>query len=71
MTIRRFSQSFRIVLLLLICCTLSAQSDSAMLFNQAFSYFNMGYAASMAVALFALVMGASLILIKVRRTTTW
>mgnify|MGYP003694673497 FL=1 len=42
-----------------------------LLFNQAFSYFNMGYAASMAVALFALVMGASLILIKVRRTTTW
>jgi ABC-type sugar transport system permease subunit len=31
----------------------------------------MGYAASMAVALFALVLGASLILIKVRRTTTW
>ena len=31
----------------------------------------MGYAASMAVALFAVVMGASLILIKVRRTTTW
>ena len=43
----------------------------ALLFNQAFSYFNMGYASSMAVALFAVVMGASLILIKVRRTTKW
>ena len=32
-----------------------------LLFNQAFSYFNMGYASSMAVALFAVVMGVSLI----------
>ena len=31
----------------------------------------MGYASSMAVALFAVVMGASLILIKVRRTAAW
>jgi len=43
----------------------------SLLFNQAFSYFNMGYASSMAVALFALVLGASLLLIKVRRSTTW
>ena len=46
----------------------ASETINILLFNQAFSYFNMGYAASMAVALFALVMGASLILIKVRRT---
>ncbi len=49
----------------------ATETINILLFNQAFSYFNMGYAASMAVALFALVMGASLILIKVRRTTAW
>ena len=49
----------------------ATETINILLFNQAFSYFNMGYAASMAVALFALVMGASLILIKVRRTATW
>jgi multiple sugar transport system permease protein len=49
----------------------ASETINILLFNQAFSYFNMGYAASMAVALFALVMGASLILIKVRRSTTW
>jgi multiple sugar transport system permease protein len=49
----------------------ASETHQFLLFNQAFSYFNMGYAASMAVALFALVMGASLILIKVRRTATW
>ncbi len=49
----------------------SSETINILLFNQAFSYFNMGYSASMAVALFALVMGASLILIKVRRSTTW
>jgi len=38
------------------------------LFNQAFAYFNMGYASAIAVALFAIVMGAALILMKVRRT---
>jgi multiple sugar transport system permease protein len=49
----------------------STETINVLLFNQAFSYFNMGYASSMAVALFAIVMGASLLLIKVRRTTTW
>jgi len=49
----------------------ASETINILLFNQAFSYFNMGYSASMAVALFALVMGASLILIKVRRSTTW
>jgi multiple sugar transport system permease protein len=49
----------------------ASETINILLFNQAFSYFNMGYASSMAVALFAVVMGASLILIKVRRTTTW
>ena len=49
----------------------SSETINLLLFNQAFSYFNMGYAASMAVALFALVMGASLILIKVRRSAAW
>jgi multiple sugar transport system permease protein len=49
----------------------STETINILLFNQAFSYFNMGYAASVAVALFAVVMGASLILIKVRRTATW
>src|SRR5207249_1494428 len=49
----------------------ASETINILLFNQAFSYFNMGYAASMAVALFALVMGASLILIKVRRSAAW
>jgi multiple sugar transport system permease protein len=45
----------------------SSETINILLFNQAFSYFSMGYASSMAVALFAIVMGASLILMKVRR----
>jgi multiple sugar transport system permease protein len=45
----------------------SSETINILLFNQAFSYFNMGYASSMAVALFAIVMGASLILMKARR----
>jgi len=45
----------------------ASESINILLFIQAFSYFNMGYASSMAVALFAIVMGASLILMKVRR----
>jgi multiple sugar transport system permease protein len=49
----------------------ASETINILLFNQAFSYFNMGYASSMAVALFAIVMGASLILIKVRRTSGW
>jgi multiple sugar transport system permease protein len=49
----------------------ASETINILLFNQAFSYFNMGYAASMAVALFAVVMGASLLLIRVRRTATW
>ena len=49
----------------------ASETINVLLFNQAFSYFNMGYASSMAVALFAVVMGASLILIKVRRATAW
>ncbi|MBI3455256.1 MAG: sugar ABC transporter permease [Candidatus Rokubacteria bacterium] len=49
----------------------STETINILLFNQAFSYFNMGYASSMAVALFAIVMGASLILIRVRRTAAW
>jgi multiple sugar transport system permease protein len=46
----------------------SSETINILLFNQAFSYFSMGYASSMAVALFAIVMGASLVLMKVRRT---
>ena len=49
----------------------ASETINILLFNQAFSYFNMGYASSMAVALFAVVMGVSLILIKVRRTAAW
>jgi multiple sugar transport system permease protein len=49
----------------------ASETINVLLFNQAFSYFNMGYASSMAVALFAIVMGASLVLIKVRRTASW
>jgi multiple sugar transport system permease protein len=49
----------------------ASETINILLFTQAFSYFNMGYASSMVVALFAVVMGASLILIKVRRATTW
>jgi multiple sugar transport system permease protein len=46
----------------------ATETINLLLFNQAFAYFNIGYASSMAVALFAIVMGASLILMKVRRT---
>jgi len=46
----------------------ASETINLLLFNQAFAYFNIGYASSMAVALFAIVMGVSLILIKVRRT---
>jgi multiple sugar transport system permease protein len=49
----------------------ATETINILLFNQAFSYFNMGYASSMAVALFAVVMGASLLLIKVRRSAAW
>ncbi len=45
----------------------ASETINVLLFNQAFSYFNMGYASSMAVTLFAIVMGVSLILMKVRR----
>jgi multiple sugar transport system permease protein len=45
----------------------ASETINILLFNQAFSYFSMGYASSMAVVLFAIVMGASLILMKVRR----
>ncbi len=45
----------------------ATETINLLLFNQAFSYFNIGYASSMAVALFAIVMGASLILMRVRR----
>ncbi len=46
----------------------ASETLNILLFNQAFSYFNMGYASAMAVMLFAIVMGTSLILMKVRRT---
>ena len=46
----------------------ASETINLLLFNQAFAYFNLGYASAMAVALFAIVMGASLILMKVRRT---
>jgi len=46
----------------------SSETINLLLFNQAFSYFNIGYASAVAVVLFAIVMGASLVLIKVRRT---
>ena len=49
----------------------ASETINILLFKQAFSYFNMGYASSMAVALFAMVMGVSLILIKMRRTAAW
>ena len=45
----------------------ASETINILLFNQAFAYFNIGYASSLAVALFAIVMGASLILMKVRR----
>jgi len=45
----------------------ASETINLLLFNQAFSYFNMGYASSMAVVLFAIVLGASLVLMKVRR----
>ncbi len=45
----------------------ATETINLLLFNQAFAYFNIGYASAVAVALFAIVMGASLILMKVRR----
>ncbi|TMI83245.1 MAG: sugar ABC transporter permease [Bacillati bacterium ANGP1] len=45
----------------------ATETINLLLFNQAFSYFNIGYASAMAVALFAIVMGAALLLMKVRR----
>jgi multiple sugar transport system permease protein len=45
----------------------ASETINILLFNQAFSYFNMGYASSMAVALFAIIMSICLILMKVRR----
>jgi len=45
----------------------ASETINILLFNQAFSYFNMGYASSMAVALFAIVLGVCLLLMKVRR----
>jgi multiple sugar transport system permease protein len=45
----------------------ASETINILLFNQAFSYFSMGYASSMAVALFAIIMGVCLILMKVRR----
>jgi multiple sugar transport system permease protein len=46
----------------------ASETINLLLFNQAFSYFNIGYASAMAVALFAVVMGVSLILMKARRS---
>jgi len=45
----------------------ASETINILLFNQAFSYFNMGYASSMAVTLFTIIMGICLILMKVRR----
>ncbi len=47
----------------------ASETINLLLFNQAFSYFNMGYASSMAVALFAVVLGAALVLAKLRRAS--
>jgi multiple sugar transport system permease protein len=46
----------------------ASETINVLLFNQAFSYFNMGYSAAVAVALFTIVMGISVLLMKVRRT---
>ncbi len=45
----------------------ASETINILLFNQGFSYFNMGYASAIAVTLFAIVLGISLILMKVRR----
>ena len=45
----------------------ASETINILLFNQAFSYFNMGYASSMAVALFSIILGVCFILMKVRR----
>ncbi len=45
----------------------ASETINILLFNQGFSYFNMGYASAIAVTLFAIVLGVSLILMKVRR----
>lgn len=49
----------------------ATETINILLFNQAFSYFNMGYASAVAVALFTLVLGASVLLIRVRRSAAW
>lgn len=45
----------------------ASETINILLFNQGFSYFNMGYASAMAVTLFAIVLGFSVLLMKVRR----
>jgi len=45
----------------------ASETINILLFTQGFSYFNMGYASAMAVALFAIVLGVSVLLMKVRR----
>ncbi|MFB3816712.1 MAG: carbohydrate ABC transporter permease [Candidatus Methylomirabilales bacterium] len=45
----------------------ASETINILLFNQGFSYFNMGYASAIAVTLFAIVLGFSVLLMKVRR----
>jgi multiple sugar transport system permease protein len=45
----------------------ASETINILLFNQGFSYFNMGYASAMAVTLFAIVLGFSVLLMKERR----
>jgi multiple sugar transport system permease protein len=45
----------------------ATETISVLLFDHAFGYFNMGYASSIAVALFSIILGVSLLLMKVRR----
>lgn len=45
----------------------ASETINLFLFNQAFSYFNIGYASAVAVVLFALVLGVSILLMRARR----
>jgi multiple sugar transport system permease protein len=49
----------------------ASQTINIFLYLQAFAYYHIGYASAVVLLLFLLVAGASLLLIRVRRRTSW
>ena len=47
----------------------ASETINIYLFLESFQYYHMGYASSVVVIFFAIILGISLLLIKVRRTT--